>query len=500
MCGNNALLDGPVAAPAGSQTVAAGDDSGFIPQANTTYWFAPGTHTIGSGIYSQILAANNDTFIGAPGAVLSGQDVNQLAFTGSATGVTIQYLTIEDFVPPGGQAAVNASGAIGWTIENDTIAHNGDQGTNASNGSGLGIGSNIVVNDDCFTSNGTAGLQTLGQSLSNISVTNSEMSYNGISLFPIDNCGCAAGMKTFKTTSALFQGNYVHDNYGAGLWVDTDNVGFTVEDNDFARNYNEALIYEISYNALVQDNLFVDNGWGKGSHCAGCSFTYGPAIYLSNSGGDSRLSGQYPFLITANQFTDNWDGIGAWQDPDRFGGPGDDAGDGVGTLVDPAEANYSTCINPGLATAPLFSDCQWKYANVTVTGNNFSFNPAHIENNQDPTGATIPNPLPNIDNAACANANSVCGVNAMFSIYGSYAPFSGWVIPTAVSNSNGNVWSDNCYGGPWNWWNFDQGEQLDQAQWTGGFTDTIGGSGVHVNGQDAGSTFGGTSACLGPGG
>ena len=44
--------------PAGAVTIPAGDDSGtppaesFTVQANTTYWFAPGIHTIGSGEFS----------------------------------------------------------------------------------------------------------------------------------------------------------------------------------------------------------------------------------------------------------------------------------------------------------------------------------------------------------------------------------------------------------------------------------------------------------------
>ena len=214
-------------------TLPAGDNSGLTPQASTTYWFAPGTHTIGTGTYGQILAADNDVFVGAPGAIISGQNANQLAFTGTGSPVTIEYLTIENFVPASGQGAVNASLARNWTVQHDTIQ---DIGNVAESGDGAGamLGSGNIYEDDCLTNDGTAGVQTAGSIVKNILVTDNEISRDGIALFPKDNCGCAAGMKTFNTTGATFTNNYVHDNYGAGLWIDTDNAGWDVEGNYFA--------------------------------------------------------------------------------------------------------------------------------------------------------------------------------------------------------------------------------------------------------------------------
>src|SRR5690242_15863681 len=111
ICGNSAMLNGPSSPPAGAVTVPAGDDSGFEASfnldPNTTYWFAPGVHTLGSGEFSQIQPREGDTFIGAPGAILSGQGQNDSAFAMDAPNVTIEYLTIQDFTPPGSQGAVN---------------------------------------------------------------------------------------------------------------------------------------------------------------------------------------------------------------------------------------------------------------------------------------------------------------------------------------------------------------------------------------------------------
>ncbi len=75
VCANASLLTGPSAAPSGAVSVPAGDNSALFANtlpASTTYWFAPGTHTLGSGQYAQIDPGNSDVFIGGPGAVLDG--------------------------------------------------------------------------------------------------------------------------------------------------------------------------------------------------------------------------------------------------------------------------------------------------------------------------------------------------------------------------------------------------------------------------------------------
>jgi hypothetical protein len=116
VCGNAGALNGPASAPPGAVTVPAGNNASLFGDqlpANTTYYFAAGTHYLGSGEYAQINRGSNDTFIGAPGAVISGDDPgssgyrqNDFAFVGNGTGitgVTIEYLTIENFSPPGSQ-------------------------------------------------------------------------------------------------------------------------------------------------------------------------------------------------------------------------------------------------------------------------------------------------------------------------------------------------------------------------------------------------------------
>ena len=135
MCGNvrKSSAVPPPRRPAPSRSPPGTTPSLFGDQLpdNTTYYFAAGTHYLGSGEYAQINPGSNDTFTGAPGAVISGDDPgspgyhqNDFAFAGNSTGitgVTIEYLTIENFSPPGSQGAVNINSDDNWTITHSTI-------------------------------------------------------------------------------------------------------------------------------------------------------------------------------------------------------------------------------------------------------------------------------------------------------------------------------------------------------------------------------------------
>ena len=134
VCGNTSLLAGPSTPPRGAVKVRAGDDTkvigeNWLVRPRTTYWFAPGTHTLGTSIFGQIEPQSGDTFIGAPGAVIDGQGVNRSAFVGTATDVTIEYLTIEDFAPLNAQNVVNHDDGASWTVDFNTVQDNTSSGS-----------------------------------------------------------------------------------------------------------------------------------------------------------------------------------------------------------------------------------------------------------------------------------------------------------------------------------------------------------------------------------
>ena len=123
-----------------------------------------------------------------------------------------------------------------------------------------------------------------------------------------NGCGCAGGAHFWNVDGSVFSYNYDHDNYDVGSWWDTDNNGETIEHNYYSGNFQEAVDIEISYNALVEDNSFVDNAWGAGACGAAAGnpcYTGGnlaPAVYISESAG--------PPIIAAHAVAEAWgDGL-----------------------------------------------------------------------------------------------------------------------------------------------------------------------------------------------
>jgi hypothetical protein len=466
-------------APNGAVTVPAGDDNSFDnSNPNTTYWFAPGTHTNLS-----VQAADGDRYIGAPGAVINGGNNIQYAFQGQYNdtadqNVTIEYLTIEDFEPNQGGGAVNGNGNNGWTEKDNLMKYN-------SPGSAMMLGGNNVVTDNCLTKNGEYGFNgysyvdqtyedTFTGGATNITLTNNDVSYNNTQK---TSSGVEGGGKFWQDGNVTVTGNYFHDNIDSpGVWMDTDNAGFLVKDNYISNNGGEGLMYEISYNADIIDNTFVDNGIASGPTNPG--FPTG-AIYISESGGNSTIPSNYAgeLNIQNNVFDDNWGGVVLYQNSNRHAGDGQDPG----TLTPPSGINLYTWINTDgpencpanlTETSPIdyHSLCQWRTQNVTVRDNKFIFNPGD-----------------SVYGGKCTQANN-CGQNGLFSSYSSTAAYPAYTVGNLISNRQDNHFTDNTYQGPWSFVCFNQGEVAAWSQWTSGMT-KVNYSRYNFGAQDAGSTF-----------
>ena len=267
---------------------------------HTTYWFASGVHTLGGAAYAQINPATGATFVGAPGAVVDGQHKNYYAFADHASDVRISYLTIENFGTDGGnnnEGVVNHDSGTGWRIDHSTIEGNA--------GAGVMLGSDNALTFDCLRSNQQYGFNAYSATgPKNLLLADNEIAGNDTYNWEkrVPGCGCTGGGKFWNVTGATVKENWVHDNHSVGMWADTDNRGFDFERNVFQGNYDVGLVYEISYNALIKDNVFVRNGFGEGPHNDG--FPTG-AIYISESGSDPRLPTSYnkTFAITGNLFS-----------------------------------------------------------------------------------------------------------------------------------------------------------------------------------------------------
>ena len=520
VCGNSALLTGPSTPPSGSVTIPAGLDTGSYNTPSTVYYFAAGTHTLGTGQYTQIIPGNNDSYIGAPGAVLSGQQLNDFAFTGSATGVTVEYLTITDFGVYTSDSSdsqggvVNQDSSTGWTIKYDTITENG--------GAGAMLGTNNVFEYNCAELNGQYGFQTYQPPVGNTDIGSQNVTVNDNEFYNNDmggydeltGCGCAAAAgKFWDTVGFTFDYNYVHTSSPTDVtfqgdpcvWADTDNSGGSIEFNYLTGCNAEGIIYEVSYFNQISYNTILDSGWGYGPTLSGFPLT---AIYVSESGYDSRAPDETggAGYIQGNTFTNDWGGVLLWENSNRFGntaGSGiststGDGFDGLSTLVDPTEV----CPTPTTKAANVtdYWDCRYRSQDVDVTNNAFSLTPSVI-------------------GSSCTAANW-CGFNGVFSEYASYTPYinapspnecdnegvlaacgtpipnNGFAIPVAIATDQHNVFSNNTYCGPWEFDPLNQGDVATFAQWQAGYAD---GNGANATSspQDAGSTL--TATCGGGG-
>jgi hypothetical protein len=270
-------------------------------------------------------------------------------------------------------------------------------------------------------------------------------------------CGCTGGIKFWAVDGADVRGNWVHDNRGTGLWADTDNNDFLIENNVIEANDGAALIYEISYNAIIRDNTIRRNNWVEGREAADRGDTFPFAtVYLSESGGEPRIRARTDKIdIYGNVLENNWSGITLWENADRFCNSPANTSSGDCTLL---VNNAHRCAQPAIAAAPLYADCRWKTQRVDIHGNRFVLDKSVVD-------CTVK-----------------CDRMAMLANYGTYpdwSPYHGGRVAEAITHEQHNRWHDNVYLGPWSFVAGDPGRKLDPGQWQ-----------ATPYRQDAGSTFG----------
>jgi hypothetical protein len=309
-------------------------------------------------------------------------------------------------------------------------------------------GARQQVIGNCLRSNGQYAMNAFqsGDGITDIVVVGNEITNNNTDDLELKRpgCGCTGGIKFWAVDGADVRGNWVHHNNGVGLWADTNDNDFVIEGNLIEDNVAEGLFYEISYNMVVQGNTFRRNGIVKGRQAAGAGDPFPiPAIYLSESGGDPSVPARTAKIeINGNLFEDNWDGIAAWENADRFCNSPANTSTGYCTKRVPRK---ELCTQPGIASAPLFDDCRWKTQNVDVHGNTFRFDPAEV-------GCT----------------NGLCGRNGVFSNVGTFpttSPYKGTGVQQSITFRQGNRWSGNSYQGPWAFLGVDMGTRLTATQW-----------------------------------
>lgn len=328
-----ALLAGPSSAPGGAVTVTPGgtglDALTTSNAAGTTFYLLAGTHILGTpgspSVFDQVIPKAGNTYIGAPGAILSGQNVNKYAFTQTAANVTIKYLEVVNFASDLEQFVINHDTGDNWTIQYCNI-HN-----NSAAAVGLGSGSVLQYcwihhnQQYAFSAFNFPVTDAATCSVQTVLIDHCELGYNGTVAdeynadgTPTGN-GRNGGGKFWDTQDMTITNNWVHHNL-VGIWADTNNVRLRLEDNLIEYNLGEGFFYEISYNFLVKHNIFRQNAIYKGFTFSQRSDNFPvAAVYISESGGDSAVDATYADCeIVGNRFVDNWGDITLWENADRY--------------------------------------------------------------------------------------------------------------------------------------------------------------------------------------
>lgn len=189
------------------------------------------------------------------------------AITGNANNVTVKGLTIEKYATPLQHAAVGSDGGTGWVITNNTIR------LNHAVGVGISPASQVLYNK--LLQNGQEGYAGSGADFVFDSNEVANNNYAGVSY----EWEAGGGKVTETNRGGVIVNNCVHDNDGPGIWMDERANGVLVEKNIVWNNSANGIMYEISYDGVIRNNLVADNG------AAFTRWFWGPQILISSSDG-----------------------------------------------------------------------------------------------------------------------------------------------------------------------------------------------------------------------
>ena len=170
------------------------------------------------------------------------------AFSGGAQDVTIQNLVVEKYDSPVQHGAIEAG--VGWTLQNNEVRLNYGDGIQGEYINGAKFIGNYIHDN---------GVMGIGASGNNILVENNELAHNG-SWAGIYSGYEGGGFKFAETNGLVIKDNYSHDNLGPGMWTDVFNINTTYENNIVTKNTDGGIFHEISYDAVIRDNVVMNNG------------------------------------------------------------------------------------------------------------------------------------------------------------------------------------------------------------------------------------------------
>jgi len=179
------------------------------------------------------------------------------AFESRASNVLIRNVTIEKYASVAQKGAIQAEEAVEWIVENCEVRLN--------SGAGIASGTGSLVRGCNIHHNGQIGITGAGR---DVAIEDNQIWANNIRGF--FSGWEAGGVKIALGDGVVFRGNHIHDNLGHGLWCDIDCHNLLYEGNVVERNNGTGIFHEISFNAVIRNNIvrhngIADNRWFGGS-------------------------------------------------------------------------------------------------------------------------------------------------------------------------------------------------------------------------------------------
>lgn len=215
------------------------DDRALVP--------APSKAELDAGRFYYDVSNGRLYLVDDPEGHLVEAAVAQAAFDSLASGVSISNLTIEKYASPPQRSAVRGAHATAWTIENCEVRLNGS--------GGIGIGDGTRIRSNNIHHNGQYGIGGIGK---NVVIENNRIWANNTRGYEFR--WEAGGVKLVLSDNVVLRANSVHDNVGPGLWCDISCRDVVYEGNRVEGNHDAGIFFEISFRAIIRDNVVRHNG------------------------------------------------------------------------------------------------------------------------------------------------------------------------------------------------------------------------------------------------
>ena len=243
----------------GGVAIGVGDDARSVVNAHgagTTYIVKAGTHLRNFSVQPK----SGDRFCGEPGAVLDGGRSLASAFSGGATKVTLDSITVVNYDTGWQGAAIQPqTHASGWVVRNVSALRNGWAGLMAADGMQI-LGGHYNDNDQLgIGGNAATGVVLDGLDDDPATLDGPELARNHTLHASCEFEG--GGMKWgWHVGQVTIRNAHVHDNDCRGLWADINARGALIEYNLVEDNWAEGILYEISQDAVIRNNRVYRNG------------------------------------------------------------------------------------------------------------------------------------------------------------------------------------------------------------------------------------------------